>query len=216
MIVQTLVLGPAQTNCYLAGADSARNGAVRDSAACEAVVIDPGWDANAILGAARSANLDIKAILLTHGHFDHIGAVADLLDVLKVPLIAHARELVLLDAQGGAKSFGFRIRSVPQPDQLVAHGETIEIGALKFEVRYVPGHTGGHVAFVEHQNRSAFVGDVLFAGSIGRTDLPGGDYDTLIASITDHLLTLPDDFKVYPGHGPPTTIGLERRTNPFL
>ena len=211
MIVQTLMLGPAQTNCYLVCADTAREGAAR-----EAVVIDPGWDANVILGAARSAELTITAILLTHGHFDHIGAVADLKDALPVPVIAHARELDLLAAQGGAKSFGFTIRSMPQPDRLVAHGETIEIGALKFEVRHVPGHTSGHVAFVEQENRSVFVGDVLFAGSIGRTDLPGGDYETLIASITDQLLSLPDDFKVYPGHGPPTTIGLERRTNPFL
>ncbi len=206
MIVQTLALGPAQTNCYLVSADSARDG----------VVIDPAWDATAILAAARLAELTIKAILLTHGHFDHIGAVADLKDALQVPLLAHAREIDLLDANGGADLFGFRIRSVPQPDRLVEQGDTVEIDALKFEVRYVPGHTLGHVAFVEHQQRAAFVGDVLFAGSIGRTDLPGGDYDTLIASITDQLLTLSDDFRVYPGHGPPTTIGLERRTNPFL
>ena len=206
MIVQTLALGPAQTNCYLVSADSVR----------DAVVIDPGWEANAILGAARSAHLTIKAILLTHGHFDHIGAVADVKEALNVPLIAHTREVDLLDAKGGADLFGFRIRSVPQPDRLVEQDDTIEIDALKFEVRYVPGHTVGHVAFVEHRHRSAFVGDVLFAGSIGRTDLPGGDYDTLIASITDQLMTLPDDFRVYPGHGPPTTIGLERRTNPFL
>jgi len=206
MIVRTLALGPAQTNCYLVGAGAAR----------EAVVIDPGWNADVILSEARSTELTIKAILLTHGHFDHIGAVADMKDALRVPVIAHAREIDLLKAKGGAGLFGFIIRAAPPPDRLVAHGETIAIGALQFEVRYVPGHTRGHVAFVEHESRSAFVGDVLFAGSIGRTDLPGGDYDTLIASITDQLLTLPDDFKVYPGHGPPTTIGLERRTNPFL
>ena len=206
MNVHTLALGPAQTNCYLVSADSAR----------DAVVIDPAWDAHAILDAARSAKVTIKAILLTHGHFDHIGAVADLKDALQIPLLAHAREIDLLDANGGADLFGFRIRSVPSPDRLVEQGDMIEIDALKFEVRYVPGHTLGHVAFVEHQRRSAFVGDVLFAGSIGRTDLPGGDYDTLISSITDQLLTLPDDYRVYPGHGPPTTIGLERRTNPFL
>jgi hydroxyacylglutathione hydrolase len=206
MIVRMLALGPVQANCYLVG----------DEASREAVVIDPGWDADAILAQARSADLTIKAILLTHGHFDHIGAAADVQETLKIPLIAHAREIDLLDAKGGADRFGFRIRSVPQPERLVAHGETIEIGTLRFEVRHVPGHTLGHVAFVEHQQRAAFVGDVLFAGSIGRTDLPGGDYDTLITSITDQLLTLPDDYKVYPGHGPPTTIGVERRTNPFL
>ena len=216
MIIHTLALGPAQTNCYLVGAEPVRDDGARSSAAREAVVIDPGWDVEAILDEARSAELTIKAILLTHGHFDHIGAVADMKDALHIPLIAHAGEIELLQAAGGAALFGFKIRSVPQPDRLVAHGETIAIGALKFEVRYVPGHTSGHVAFVEHESRSVFVGDVLFAGSIGRTDLPGGEYDTLIASITDQLLTLPDDFKVYPGHGPPTTIGLERRTNPFL
>jgi hydroxyacylglutathione hydrolase len=204
MIVRTLALGPAQTNCYLV------------SAGRDAVMIDPGWDAAAILTEARSAELTIAAILLTHGHFDHIGAVADVMDMLHVPLIAHAHEIDLLNAKGGADLFGFKIRSVPQPDRLVAHGDTIEIGTLKFEVRHVPGHTLGHVAFVEHESRSVFVGDVLFAGSIGRTDLPGGDYDTLITSISDQLLTLPDDFKVYPGHGPPTTIGVERNTNPFL
>jgi glyoxylase-like metal-dependent hydrolase (beta-lactamase superfamily II) len=211
MIVRTLTLGPAQTNCYLVGAEPSGEAVAR-----EAVVIDPGWDADVILSEIRSAELTIKAILLTHGHFDHIGAVAEVKEALRVPLMAHAREIDLLDAKGGADLFGFRIRAVPPPDRLVAHGERIEIGALKFEVRNVPGHTVGHVAFVEHASRSAFVGDVLFAGSIGRTDLPGGDYDTLIASITDQLLTLPDEFKVYPGHGPPTTIGVERRTNPFL
>ena len=147
MIVRTLVLGPAQTNCYLVGDEVSR----------EAVAIDPGWDADAILAEAQSTRLTIKAILLTHGHFDHIGAVADMAEALQVPLIAHALEIDMLDAKGGADLFGFRIRAVPQPDRLVEHGETIELGALKFEVRHVPGHTAGHVAFVEHRQRLAFV-----------------------------------------------------------
>ncbi len=216
MIIRTLVLGPAQTNCYLVGADAARQNAANENAVRDAAVIDPGWNADAILAEARAAKLTIKAILLTHGHFDHIGAVADLKEALSVPVMAHARELDLLAAKGGADLFGFNIRAMPHPDRLITHGERIEIGALAFDVRYVPGHTAGHVAFIEQQQRAAFVGDVLFACSIGRTDLPGGDYDTLIASITNELLTLPDDFKVYSGHGPPTTIGRERSTNPFL
>ncbi len=206
MIVATLAGGPTQTNCYLVSAEGSR----------EAVVIDPGWEADAILAAARSAKLTIELILLTHGHFDHIGAVAGVKVATGASLAIHAREVDWLHANGGADLFGFKIRSVPQPDRLLEHGEKIEVGLLSFETRYVPGHTAGHVAFIEHAQRAAFVGDVLFAGSIGRTDLPGGDYDTLIASITDQLLALPDDFKVYPGHGPPTTIGMERETNPFL
>jgi hydroxyacylglutathione hydrolase len=206
MIVYTLVLGPARTNCYL----------VADERTRQAVVIDPSWSADLILAEARSANLTIELILITHGHFDHIGAAAEVHEATGAPIVAHAREVELLQADGGAARFGFQIRSVPAPDRLVQHGEVITLGALSFEVRYVPGHTVGHVAYLEHQERAAFVGDVLFAGSIGRTDLPGGNYDTLIASITDQLLTLPDEFVVYSGHGPPTTIGAERTTNPFL
>ncbi len=206
MIVETVTAGPAQTNCYLVGCEQTRS----------AVVIDPGWGASAILQAARSAELTIELILLTHGHFDHIGAVADLKDATAAPIAVHAREIDWLHANGGAEAFGFKIRSVPQPERLLAHGEQIELGTLAFETRYVPGHTQGHVAFIEHQQRTAFVGDVLFAGSIGRTDLPGGDYDTLIASITEQLMSLPDDYRVFPGHGLPTTIGAERQTNPFL
>ncbi len=206
MIVHTLVLGPVQTNCYL----------VADEHTRQAAVIDPSWNADVILAQARAADLTVAYILLTHGHFDHIGAAAEIHEATGAPIVAHAREVDLLRAAGGAARFGFTIRSVPAPDRLVQHGEVITLDDLAFEVRYVPGHTVGHVAYIEHQQRAAFVGDVLFAGSIGRTDLPGGNYDTLIASITDQLLTLPDEFVVYSGHGPTTTIGAERATNPFL
>lgn len=206
MIVRTLVLGPAQTNCYLAADEQTR----------QAVVIDPSWDAEVILAEARAADLTIELLLITHAHFDHIGAAADVHDATGAPIAVHAGESDLLKADGGAAYFGVKIRAVPPPDRWVLPGEVITLGSLAFEVRFVPGHTAGHVAFVEHHARAAFVGDVLFAGSIGRTDLPGGHYDTLIASIHSQLLTLPDDFVVYSGHGPTTTIGAERVTNPFL
>lgn len=206
MIIRTLPLGPVHTNCYLVGCEQTR----------QAVVIDPGWDAETILAEARRVNVTIAAIALTHGHFDHIGAVADLKEAVNVPLIVPLHEVSWLNTNGGAAQFGFKIRPAPPPDRLVKHGDTIDVGTLSLEIRATPGHTAGHVVYVEQAGRVAFVGDVLFAGSIGRTDLEDGDFDTLISSICDQLMTLPDDFKVYPGHGPPTTIGEERIMNPFL
>ncbi len=206
MIVATVTGGPAQTNCYLVAADGST----------EAVVIDPGWDAAAILAKARSLDLTIKLILITHGHFDHIGAVTDLREATGAPVALHPLDHNWLRLNGGADLFRLKIRPVTSPDLELTHGQIVEVGGLKFETRFTPGHTRGHVVFVEHAQRAVFAGDVLFAGSIGRTDLPGGDYNTLIASIRDQLLSLPDEFTVYAGHGPPTTIGAERQTNPFL
>ncbi len=206
MIVATVTGGPAQTNCYLVAADGST----------EAVVIDPGWDAAAILAKARSLDLTIKLILITHGHFDHIGAVTDLREATGAPVALHPLDHNWLRLNGGADLFRLKIRPVTSADLELAHGQIVEVGGLKFETRFTPGHTRGHVVFVEHTQQAVFAGDVLFAGSIGRTDLPGGDYDTLIASIRDQLLSLPDEFTVYAGHGPPTTIGAERETNPFL
>ena len=206
MIVETLPVGPIQTNCYLVGCEQTR----------QAVLIDPGWDAELLLQSAKALGLTIKLILITHAHFDHIGAVADVVDATGARVALHPLDLDWLRLNGGADVFGFEIRSVPTPAIELAHGQRIEVGTLSFETRHVPGHTPGHVVFVEARQRAVFVGDVLFQGGIGRTDLPSGDYGTLINSIRTQLLTLPDDTKVYAGHGPPTTIGIERETNPFL
>ena len=206
MIVEKLPVGPVQTNCYLVGCKQTR----------QAVLIDPGWDAELLLRSAKALDLTINLILITHAHFDHIGAVADVVDATGAQVALHPLDLNWLCLGGGASAFGFEIRSVPAPAVELAHGQRIDVGTLSFETRHAPGHTQGHVVFVEARQRAVFVGDVLFQGGIGRTDLPGGDYATLISSIRSQLLTLPDDTQVYAGHGPPTTIGIERETNPFL
>jgi hydroxyacylglutathione hydrolase len=206
MIVETFTAGPAQTNCYIVGCDQTR----------QAILIDPGWDGDKLLVRVDDLRLSVKLVLLTHAHFDHIGAVADVIEATGARLALHPNDLEWLKVDGGAAAFGFKIRPVPQPDILLQPGQPIELGSLSFETRFAPGHTLGHVIFVSSDQLTVFAGDVLFAGSIGRTDLPGGHYETLIESIRTQLLTLPDGATVYPGHGPPTTIGIERRNNPFL
>ncbi len=225
MIVHALAVGPIQTNCYIAVCETTRR----------AAVVDPGWSAASILEAVQSLNATVDIILLTHAHFDHIGAVADVVDATQAPVALHPLDLPLLRVDGGARMASIPLRSAPQPDVSLDHSQVLTVGTLRFETRCAPGHTPGHVVFyLEHEkvifagdvlfqgNRKqntqgvVFVGDTLFRGSIGRTDLPGGDFDTLITSIRSQLLTLPDDVVVCPGHGPFTTIGDERLTNPFL
>jgi len=206
MIVHALTVGPVQTNCYIAVCEETS----------QAAVIDPGWSAPQILSAAESLSAKIDLILLTHAHFDHIGAVADLVDATKALVAMHPLDLPLLRADGGARAWNIPMRSAPDPDLSLEHGQILEVGTLRFETRFTPGHTLGHVVFYVESDKSVFDGDVLFQMGIGRTDFPGGDYDTLIASIREQLLTLPDEVIVYPGHGPPTTVGDERRRNPFL
>ena len=203
--VVTLPNGAFAENCYL----------VFDPDHADTILVDPGEDTDRFLAEVSRRGRAISAIWLTHAHIDHIQGVAVIREATGAPVSLHPADRGLYDRlpeQG--LWLGLRLLPPPPPDAALAHGQSLPVGASRFEVRHAPGHTEGHVVFVGE----SFVlgGDVLFQGSIGRTDLPGGHHDTLIASIRRELLTLPDEMVVYPGHGPATTIGAERKGNPFL
>jgi glyoxylase-like metal-dependent hydrolase (beta-lactamase superfamily II) len=206
MFVYTLPVGPLQTNCYIVGCKQTK----------DCAIIDPGGDAGEILAHIRKENLAVKHVLLTHAHFDHIEAAAKVLEATHAPLALHPGDDLLLKMGGGAMLFGFKIRAVPPPDVHLAEGQIIEVGTVRLHVLHTPGHTPGHVTFHAPAHKAVFDGDVLFAGGIGRTDLPGGSYTQLLDNIRHKLLALPDETMVYSGHGPATTIGAEKRHNPFL
>ncbi len=180
-------------------------------------IVDPGGDLDRIMEAVTENEITIEKILLTHGHIDHAGGAAELKERLNVPIEgphrAEAQMLAHLDKQGAA--YGIAARPVT-PDRWLEDGDTVEVAGITFMVRHCPGHSPGSVVFINEAGRFALVGDVLFAGSVGRTDLPGGDHDTLIRSIKEKLLPLEDDVAFICGHGPASTIGRERATNPFL
>jgi hydroxyacylglutathione hydrolase len=201
-------LGPVATNAYL----------IADAETMEAAVIDPAWDGEFIVGEAERRGWHIKHIWLTHAHFDHLGGVSGVVKKFTPPppVALHPEDLELWRMQGGAPLFGMRIDPGPKPSISLAHGQILHLGALTFEVRHAPGHTPGHVVYYCRSEEVVFCGDVVFYGSIGRTDLPGGSYRTLIDSIRTQILTLPDDTHLLTGHGPATTVGAERVTNPFL
>jgi len=188
---------------------------VIDEETGQCAVVDPGEDAELIGRALREARVTTIAIWLTHAHLDHVLGVDRVREETGAPVFLHPADRPLYDAapQQGA-AFGIPAPRLAPPDRPFAHGDELRVGGLTFAVRHVPGHSPGHVALVGHG--AVFAGDVLFQGSIGRTDLPGGDFDTLMGSIRRELLVLPDSTIVYPGHGPETTIGAERRSNPFL
>ena len=210
MFLEVFPTGPIQANCTLLG----------DEAAGALVVVDPGEEAERILERVRASGLEPAAILHTHGHLDHAGGTARLAELLPgVPVGLHPEDLPLyrnLGRQGAM--FGLQVEEPPDPDLWLEHGQRLPVGGLGLEVRHTPGHSPGSVSFVVHgaPEPLVIVGDVLFAGSIGRTDLWGGDFDLLARSIREQLYTLPDETTVITGHGPATTIGHERRTNPFV
>jgi glyoxylase-like metal-dependent hydrolase (beta-lactamase superfamily II) len=203
-----LVLGPVATNAYLVGEKNSHS----------AVVIDPAWDGALIADEAKRRGWQIKQIWLTHAHFDHIGGVAALMkSVQPAPSIAlHSSDLALYRAQGGAALFGIRVEQSPEPTVPLKHGQMLRLGDRTFEVRHTPGHTPGHVIFYCAAEKLVFCGDVIFWGSIGRTDLPGGSYDTLMQSVHLQILSLANDTRILSGHGGETSVGVERRENPFL
>jgi hydroxyacylglutathione hydrolase len=184
----------------------------------EAAVIDPGGDLDKVLAEVARQDVRLTRILLTHAHIDHAGGTAELARREKLPIIGpHPGDQFWIDGlpeQG--RMFGFGACETFSPDRWLDDGDRVGVGDVEFEVLHCPGHTPGHVAFFSRASRVAFVGDVLFAGSIGRTDFPGGDYATLIASIREKLFPLGDDVRFVPGHGPISTFGAERRSNPFV
>ncbi len=205
MILETLTVGPFQENCYVIG-DGASG-----------AIVDPGDEAARIALAVEQTGLEIGQILVTHTHIDHVGAVAALADEYACPVLMHAEaEPMLQQLPTQAMMMGLRFGKVPAVDRHIQDGEILEVGSLRLESLYTPGHAPGHLAFYVESEGLVLSGDALFAGSVGRTDLFGGDMEVLVRSINERLLTLPDETRVYPGHGPRTTIGDERAYNPFL
>ena len=186
----------------------------------QAVIVDPGGEPDAIRTALTKAGYSCVGIWLTHSHLDHCGAVKPLLDHYKVPLVAHPVEEVMRSRVDQiAQMYGLppgEFLNCPEPSQAIRGGESLPLGQHVAEVLFVPGHSPGHVAFYFRAEGTLLSGDCLFQGSIGRTDLPGGNHAQLITSIKESILSLPDETRVLSGHGPETSVGVERRTNPFL
>ncbi len=206
--IVSFTLGPTQTNAYL----------LADPRSGDAAVIDPAWDGQCILHAAQRRGWRIAHLWYTHAHFDHIGGAAAIADALNpLPLVAlHPDDHVLWRAGGGGASFGFDIDPGPEPTIDFTDGMILRLGSASLEVRYTPGHTRGHCALYCAEEHVCFCGDLIFAGSVGRTDLPGGNQATLFDSIRTQIFSLPDETRLLPGHGPQTTVGEEKRYNPFV
>ncbi|AXH99014.1 MBL fold metallo-hydrolase [Sporosarcina sp. PTS2304] len=208
MRVHTYPLGPIQTNCYIV---------VDDQKNC--LVFDPGYDGEALLAELRKLSVKPLAVLLTHAHFDHIGAVDTVRDAYNIPVYLHVAEKKWMsDAMlNGSGKYPVLPDVVCKPaDILLEDEKSLEIGPFMIETRRTPGHSPGSVTYVFEDGNFAIVGDTLFQSGIGRTDLPGGNTETLLTSIHEQLLSLDDDTIVYSGHGPATTVGNEKDTNPYL
>jgi len=198
--IRTLTVGPLMTNCYVLVSGG------------EAIVVDPGWEAERIL--AELSGLKVMRIVATHAHFDHVGAVEKLRDATGAEFVMHRADLMLLDVvEEVARRFGLEVRR-PRPDGFVEDGDELRFGELTFRVLHTPGHSPGSICL--HQGLVLLSGDTLFNGSVGRTDFIGGSFEELERSIRNKIYTLDENTIVYPGHGPITTVGAEKRFNPLV
>lgn len=207
MILESVVVGPFQENCYIVGDEESNAGAV----------VDPGDEAPRIALLVEKTGLEIGSIILTHAHIDHVGAVAGLVEEYGCPVLLHAEaEPMLQQVPTQAMMMGVKFGRVPTVDRYIEEDEVLEVGGLRLRSLYTPGHAPGHLSFYEESEGVVISGDALFAGSVGRVDLPGGSMDLLLESINQRILPLPDETRVCPGHGPETTVGQEKTYNPFL
>jgi hydroxyacylglutathione hydrolase len=208
MDYRILPVTPFAQNCTLLWCEKTMKGAI----------VDPGGDLDDLIAAAAKLGVTLEKILLTHGHIDHAGGTADLAARLSLPVEGPQREDAFWIDQlpNQSRMFGFPHSAAFQPDRWLDDGDTVTVGEETLEVLHTPGHTPGHICFFHRESRLALVGDVLFAGSIGRTDFPRGDHDALLRSIRDKLWPLGGDVKFVPGHGPMSTFGEERESNPFV
>jgi glyoxylase-like metal-dependent hydrolase (beta-lactamase superfamily II) len=210
--IQRFVLGPVTTNTYL----------IADTITGKAAVIDPAGQGNHVLEAAREKGWRIQSVWLTHAHFDHIAGVRGIMEALEEGLAEqleiglHPDDLPLWNRKGGAEYFGLHMEPGPAPNFTFQHGQELELGEQRLEVRHAPGHTRGHVMFYSPETGVLFCGDVIFKNGIGRTDLPGGDFETLMKSIQEQVLTLPEETILLSGHGPESTVGAEKRGNLYI
>ncbi len=205
MIIKSLTLGPIQANCFILGCEET----------LEAAVIDPGDEVDRILMSLAESSLKLKYIINTHGHFDHVGGNKRLKDATDAQILIHPLDAHMLDEiSSHGSAWGFAVENSPKPDRTLEDGDTISFGKITLKVIYTPGHSQGGISL--YTDGHVFVGDTLFAGSVGRTDLPGGNFETLKSNIQNKLFVLGDDVKVYPGHMGNTTIGQEKKYNPFV